>query len=622
MVAQLLMANLKNGIIYILCGEKFCRWGLRSVVSLKRNAPKCSKLPINVYFINEIIYQEQFESLGCSCILIDSPSDRSVRHSHRLTKSIVMQHNEFDRYVMIDADTYVQNNFDDIFNLIPESGIAGIEDGNFQSHLQMADLLFVKGKTPNTRELVKKSLNVDYGADEEFPPYYNVGVFALTKSASIILGQKLEALIKKLYDNPSYNPHDEQLPINSIMHLKKIPAASIDPIFNYTKSRMKKNIGNGTHDSIKHKIKIIHNRSCIDSEWIKKRAHEVNATVDSLINGPVSKVRENPRELAQYLYNKHIKKFRHDKPVVVFPDIFDSALANPLRVTLLKLMLDNPYIDVITPACLNGFDLPRYYSSQLGYRNDRGKICYIFIDDKVVLFDYFDFSNWTHSAGGRLFKKTTQEAIDGIIKFQYAPNNTKKLKVPVYPFVYPGPNDFINLPRYPVCPIESLRAQFKECVKDDAFEYSIFARWSSHRHREVFAKKAKDIALSSICYDPVPAYEYFNLMSRSRFAIAARGHGKWSHREMEICSLGVPLIAQKNDACMWRPFEAGKHYIEVTYENFIEVFNYYNEHYDEALSIASNGTKYFDENHSHKGCQKIFNEIVETVLGKRKWIQT
>jgi len=607
-----------RGVIYILSGEKFCKWGLRSIISLRKNAS--SDLPIHVYFIDQILFQQQFEMLGCKCIMIESPANQSVRHSHRLTKALVMQQNEFDQYVMIDADTLVQGNFDQIFKLLPANGVAGIEDGNFVSHLQMADFLFIKKSVPDTREFVKEMLGVDYSSEGPFPPYYNVGVFALTKEASVIVGQELEVLIKKLHGNKHYNPHDEQLPINSILHLKKIPAASIDPLFNYTKSRMKKNIANGTHDSIKGRIKVIHNRSCIESEWLGEQSHEINATLNYMVDtNPQIKVSESPRQLIKYLYEKHIKKFKRHKPVVVMPGLYKMGLCNPLRAIMLKLALNNPYVDIVTPECLHGFDLPRYYSAEIGYRNDRGKICYVFVNDKVLLFDYGDFTKWTNSSSGRIIKAAGQEAVDGLIKFQYAPGNYNGTKFPVFPFIYPGPNDFIALPpRYFPNFSHRYRKQYTECCESNSFDYSVFARWALFMSRPQFTELCKDIPNSNVSGNGLIGYKYFDMMSRSRFALAARGRGKWSHREMEICSMGVPMMLQQTTARMWRPFEAGKHYIEVTLDNFLEVFKYYDEHYDEAIKIGTNGKEYFDENHCQAGVQKIFYEIVETLLGKKK----
>ena len=89
---------------------------------------------------------------------------------------------------------------------------------------------------------------------------------------------------------------------------------------------------------------------------------------------------------------------------------------------------------------------------------------------------------------------------------------------------------------------------------------------------------------------------------------------KFSHREMEICSVGVPMFTEDRNQRMWRPFLANKHYIPVTPETFIDVFNYYDKHYDEALEIGRNGHDYFMQNHGQAGLQVIFKEIVDKII--------
>ena len=179
-----------------------------------------------------------------------------------------MQTVPFDNYIMIDADTYIQNDFYEMFDLIPENGVAGIEDGNFESHLQMAKFLFVKGKVPSVNDFIIDTLDVDYSRDAVFPPYFNVGVIGLSQKASCTMGKHLFPLLEKLQTNEHYNPHDEQLPMNAVMFRHGIPAIAIDPIFNYTKSRMVKNRKGGLHEEVKNKVKIIHNKRCIESDWI------------------------------------------------------------------------------------------------------------------------------------------------------------------------------------------------------------------------------------------------------------------------------------------------------------------------------------------------------------------
>jgi len=106
-----------------------------------------------------------------------------------------------------------------------------------------------------------------------------------------------------------------------------------------------------------------------------------------------------------------------------------------------------------------------------------------------------------------------------------------------------------------------------------------------------------------------------NEMSHAKFALAAKGNGKWSHREMEICSIGVPMLrALRGGERMWKPFEPDKHYISVNSKNLMKKFKYYTHHYDEALEIAERGREYYDRYHCQAGMQQIFREIVDDII--------
>ncbi len=125
----------------------------------------------------------------------------------------------------------------------------------------------------------------------------------------------------------------------------------------------------------------------------------------------------------------------------------------------------------------------------------------------------------------------------------------------------------------------------------------------------------KDIPGALVTHGRVPFHQYMNEISRSKFAIAMKGVGPWAHREMEICSIGVPMFRDlRGGERMWKSFEPGKHYIAVDFENFPEQLNYYNNNYQEALEIGNAGRQYYDDNHRQAGLQKTFKEIVDTIL--------
>lgn len=267
---------MNKGIVYIIGGKKFSRWTLRSVISLRQNGGEAGKLPVHIHFIGDYYYEDKFNSLGCTCVRHSYDGKESFSPLHRRYRSVIMQETPFDKFVMLDSDTFVQGEFIDFFSLTPDEGIAGAEDGKFENHLQMARTFFLKKKLPieETRKETLRLLNVDYGAKENFPTYYNCGSVCFSKKASAAIGAELIKVLESIQGDPLYYTHDDQLPFNSVVHRLGIEAASVNPIYNYTKSRMNKNKGLGTHDKIKSDVRIIHNRRCIDSDWIQKEPIE------------------------------------------------------------------------------------------------------------------------------------------------------------------------------------------------------------------------------------------------------------------------------------------------------------------------------------------------------------
>ena len=320
------------------------------------------------------------------------------------------------------------------------------------------------------------------------------------------------------------------------------------------------------------------------------------------------------------LFDKHVRPQLHDSKITItFPD--PPCFAKPLSVVLLKLMETSDF-HILTSKNFDGLDVPSEYGAQIGYKRDFGSIAYMFIQDKRIFLDYTDFIQFYHCALGRLVTKAGKDAADGAIKFQFSPNNYADPPFPVYPFVFPGPNDYGDVDHYVQSFDLRYREQFEECCKNNKFDCSIFARWNKFPSRTKFTELCESIPGADVSLKrDLGIHDYMDRMSKSKFAIAARGKGKFSHREMEACAIGVPLLRENRDDAMWRPFLPGEHYIEIKHDNLYEVFDYYDHHYDEALEIGRNGLQYYENNHTTSGLQSVFKEIVDTVLGKREWKQ-
>ncbi len=346
----------------------------------------------------------------------------------------------------------------------------------------------------------------------------------------------------------------------------------------------------------------------------------------------------SPKDIAQKIYRKYLLPRKRSKTIVFFPDIFKRRLADPFRISLLKLIKNNDHVDIVTPSDLDGHDVSEEYHESLKFEfraYEQNRVCYIFVDDKVVLMDYSELSGYKNGPLRRIKKKTGRDdVVQAMIKFQCGnEDDYKECPVPVFPFLFPGPNDFITLPSDRVAGqnvfadvtyFSHYRDTFVQNYRQNKLDFSIFARWGcppygSYEHRRTYNKLAERIPDSNIVAHSsaksVSTEEYFRLMCKSKFAIAIRGSGKFSHREMEICSVGLPMFSEDRGQRMWKPFLPGEHYILITPETFIDVFDYYNNHYEEAFEIGHNGYNYFMKYHGQHGLQLIFKEIIDQIVG-------
>ncbi len=268
------------------------------------------------------------------------------------------------------------------------------------------------------------------------------------------------------------------------------------------------------------------------------------------------------KQIRSKYFDQFIKPHLGEKPVVIFQDVDHSAMSNPLRVLTAKLAENNKDFNVLFPKDLEGHDACEEYARDIGYKGDRGKIAYIFVNDKIILIDNHDNCYWRHGAIFRLTQWINPLAVDACIKTQYSARCYEGVPFPVFPFIYPSINDYREIQsRYPVYYDAKYHEQFLECVKNNKFKYSIFMRWVCFPRRRKFTDVCKSIPDSDVaCENFMKVEEYMDHISQSKFSIAARGNGKWSHRELEICSMGVPLFSEDREQKMWEPFLPDTHY--------------------------------------------------------------
>ena len=287
-----------RAVIYCVLGDKYAKMAFKSASSLRKNAEAMANIPIYVYHIGDSFFlKESFDELGCRSIGIDPmkvresipvkapcywcdswihpvTTDLSNTQRSRLTRALIMVSPPSVRNVMLDADTFVQNDFTGLFDLMQKGGVVGVEDGNFDSHLGMAKRLFFKKKVNDSAKFIKEHLGVDYSIKppSRYAPYFNMGVFGFHACQNTrSLGAWWWNKMLELYEVPEHDPFDDQLLMNAGLTQFKIPTISVNPIFNYTRSRMKNNMKSGLHEKVKDQVRIIHNRRLGECEWIKEK---------------------------------------------------------------------------------------------------------------------------------------------------------------------------------------------------------------------------------------------------------------------------------------------------------------------------------------------------------------
>lgn len=320
------------------------------------------------------------------------------------------------------------------------------------------------------------------------------------------------------------------------------------------------------------------------------------------------------------LVKKHIEPLRSKyDPVIVFPDLHAIRYCNPFNTVLYKIAENNPHFHIVTPEEL-GEDIIWEFQRKSNFK--KPKISMFILNSKIVCFDYMDVVSIKNSFGRHCVTVARKDQVAGIIKFQYSKDHYGHFPVPIFPFFYPGFNDYRHVSQgYPLVDIAKYRKKFDECCATNTFASSIFARWAGFPVRMQYTKLCESIPNSDVTTDNIPFPEYVDCMSTSRFAIAMKGNGQFSHREMEVAAIGVPLFYGDRGQRMLEPFLPGIHYIKVTPENFHDKFNYYMEHYDEALTIGRKAREYYDENLLQPGMQNAFKKIVDMLLTRETWIE-
>ncbi len=324
---------------------------------------------------------------------------------------------------------------------------------------------------------------------------------------------------------------------------------------------------------------------------------------------------KNGSQLFLEYYQKFISSLKSvPDPLIIFPQDV-RKMCNPFRVVLLKIIENNPDFVILLDEGITDI------GKELRLFGRASDVCLFVLNKQIIFMDYSDNSQIRNSPSKYTYRFFEPEHIGGIVKFQYGTGLYDKIPCRVYPFIYPGSNDYKKMKRgIPYYDPEPYREIFSKCCADGSFESSIFARWAHFKRRRKYTDQCQNIPNSDVHFGKrVSFYEYMDKISRSKFGIVARGNGKWSHREMEIASIGVPMFFESSGGEMLKPFIAGTHYIPVNKHDFMEKFRYYDEHYDEALAIGQAAQGYYNSYHRQRGIQSLFKDLVSMIIDQTPW---
>lgn len=251
------------------------------------------------------------------------------------------------------------------------------------------------------------------------------------------------------------------------------------------------------------------------------------------------------------------------------------------------------------------------------HRAESGYSAPVAVNGKIVYVDFRDQVSM-HRGKAKLIWSAIKSGLPGpeiMLKCQFRPAYPQYEQYPVriVPFTYVAysthaeDSDFL-----------SYRKMFLECVKHGKFTDVIYCRIQRYKQRYGIVGEAQGIPGADVEFvhwkhGRVEQKEYLTRLAQSQFSIDAPGGGRCTHRMVESWALGLPLIMpeQKNQAYV--PWLAGQHYIECREDgkDLKSLIEYYKEHYDEALEIARNGMKYYDDHCSRKGIPRLFNRIMK-----------
>ena len=103
------MSDITKGVLYIVTGQRYTEMALASAESLKRHNPN---LKVHLFTDQEIESNGPIDSIGM------------IADAHRRSKVDYMHKSPFEHTLFLDADTFVLENLDELFNILVRFDIA------------------------------------------------------------------------------------------------------------------------------------------------------------------------------------------------------------------------------------------------------------------------------------------------------------------------------------------------------------------------------------------------------------------------------------------------------------------------------------------------------------------
>lgn len=248
------------------------------------------------------------------------------------------------------------------------------------------------------------------------------------------------------------------------------------------------------------------------------------------------------------------------------------------------------------------------------HRFVRGLRTIVKVNGKYLFLDSTDRS--------RLAAESWKLPFDLILKFQYCPDRSyRKIKSKVVPFTY-------TMSYYDMALVQRCWEKRQEVLRTRKFTSSMF--WAGKLNTN---RKQRDVVMAYLramkhsTYKKRAYKKYFSELATTQAGIAAAGTGDFTHRDIELMSVGSAFFRKTFENSTRNPRIPNVHYYSIgghevgigkTMKHFCRYFEperqyrvFSDEEWDKYREISYNARKWWEENGSPQGTFNLFREILE-----------